>query len=468
MKIECATTSPPGEPRWSARSAPAPGSRRPADEARDDGDPDDLGERDEQDLRARRARPHEPAAHVAVIAPQARRREHGEAEQEHGRVAAEDQQSFCGDAARRADRRDRAGRRDDGEDVGALLELRLRAVEPRAEARELPVVDRARRDRHDPAVRARDRARRRAAACGRTARRRRRARIGGRLPPPAPKYAASGAPALNVARPTTWRNGSFGATGAPPIWISSQSDGRAAARQAAAAKVEPAREAVDGAEIHERTAPRRLAEDEHAERLLAEDRLDRARARCGRAARSVRFDCAGHAAPHRLDRTVGRLRAARARAARRGPAPPRSPPRSSRAPPRRRRCRARRSASAASSRAGAGARSAPATPAARAPRARGGPRGRLRLQSPLGLILAGGSTGDNDLPVAPSGGLGSLLAVLTTNQKGVVAEAAVALEATRLGIGVYRPLTTSGTTSSSTFGRSCSACSASGRHATTT
>jgi len=30
--------------------------------------------------------------------------------------------------------------------------------------------------------------------------------------------------------------------------------------------------------------------------------------------------------------------------------------------------------------------------------------------------------------------------MLTTNQKGAVAEAAVALEATRLGIGVYRPL----------------------------
>jgi PD-(D/E)XK endonuclease len=30
--------------------------------------------------------------------------------------------------------------------------------------------------------------------------------------------------------------------------------------------------------------------------------------------------------------------------------------------------------------------------------------------------------------------------MLTTNQKGAVAEAAVALEAVRLGIGVYRPL----------------------------
>ena len=61
---------------------------------------------------------------------------------------------------------------------------------------------------------------------------------------------------------------------------------RAAARQAAAAKVEPAREPVDRAEVDERPAPRRLAEDEHAERLLAEDRRRRARARCGSAART--------------------------------------------------------------------------------------------------------------------------------------------------------------------------------------
>src|ERR1700730_16806327 len=85
-------------------------------------------------------------------------------------------------------------------------------------------------------------------------------------------------------------------------------------------------------------------------------------------------------------------------------------------------------------------RSAPGRPCVRAPRARGGPAGRLRPRPPLGLILAGGSTGDNELPVAPSGGLGSLLAMLTTNQKGAVAEAAITLEAIKLGIGVYRPL----------------------------
>ena len=55
-------------------------------------------------------------------------------------------------------------------------------------------------------------------------------------------------------------------------------------------------------------------------------------------------------------------------------------------------------------RAGGGARSGRGRAAARAPRARGGPDRRLRLRSPPALILAGGSTGDNDLPVAPSGG----------------------------------------------------------------
>ena len=99
------------------------GAGRPARDARDDRDADDLGRGDEQDLRAARTGPGQPAAHVAVIAPQACRREHGEAEQQHGRVAAEDQQPFPGDAACRANRRDRAGRRGDREDVRALLEL---------------------------------------------------------------------------------------------------------------------------------------------------------------------------------------------------------------------------------------------------------------------------------------------------------------------------------------------------------
>ena len=50
-------------------------------------------------------------------------------------------------------------------------------------------------------------------------------RIGGRFAPAAEKYDDSGAPLRNVARPTTCRNGSFGAAGLPPIWTSSQSCG---------------------------------------------------------------------------------------------------------------------------------------------------------------------------------------------------------------------------------------------------
>jgi hypothetical protein len=43
------------------------------------------------------------------------------------------------------------------------------------------------------------------------------------------------------------------------------------------------------------------------------------------------------------------------------------------------------------------------------------------------------------LPVAPSAGHGTLFTVLTTNQKGAIAEMAISLEATKLGVGVYRP-----------------------------
>ena len=40
----------------------------------------------------------------------------------------------------------------------------------------------------------------------------------------------------------------------------------------------------------------------------------------------------------------------------------------------------------------------------------------------------------------PSGALATLLSVLTTNQKGAVAEAAIAKEAIELGVGVFKPL----------------------------
>ena len=82
--------------------------------------------------------------------------------------------------------------------------------------------------------------------------------------------------------------------------------GSAAPRHAAAAEIQPARQPVDGAEVHERAAPRRLAEHGYAERRLAENRLH------GATRDPVELDerkarLPGHAAPDRLNRAVGRL-----------------------------------------------------------------------------------------------------------------------------------------------------------------
>jgi hypothetical protein len=79
--------------------------------------------------------------------------------------------------------------------------------------------------------------------------------------------------------------------------------GRAAARQASAPEVEPLRKPVDRAKVDERAAPGRLAEDEHAEGLLAQDRLRRGtRDAVQLGVAQVRLT--GHAAPHGLDRAV--------------------------------------------------------------------------------------------------------------------------------------------------------------------
>src|SRR5439155_27245696 len=51
-----------------------------------------------------------------------------------------------------------------------------------------------------------------------------------------------------------------------------------------------------------------------------------------------------------------------------------------------------------------------------------------------------GSTGHEGLVVAPSGGLDRMFTVLTTNQKGFVAEQAVIFECAKRGIPVARPL----------------------------
>jgi hypothetical protein len=56
-----------------------------------------------------------------------------------------------------------------------------------------------------------------------------------------------------------------------------------------------------------------------------------------------------------------------------------------------------------------------------------------------------------------------MVVVLTTDQKGAIAELAIASLAARLGIGVSKPLSEEATTSSLTFARGSLECSASGR-----
>ena len=65
----------------------------------------------------------------------------------------------AGDAARRTHGCDRVERSGDAEDVALRFQARLRGVDPSAEAGEIPVVDRARRDGDHPAVRPGDQGR---------------------------------------------------------------------------------------------------------------------------------------------------------------------------------------------------------------------------------------------------------------------------------------------------------------------
>ena len=84
---------------------------------------------------------------------------------------------------------------------------------------------------------------------------------------------------------------------------------RARRRELPAAERDPAREPVDRAEVHEGTAPRRLPEDRDGEGLPAEDGLERA-PREAVELRQRELRLAGHAAPHRLHRAIGRLQRA--------------------------------------------------------------------------------------------------------------------------------------------------------------
>src|SRR6266545_1254349 len=420
VRIEWATTGPPGEPRWRASSAPAPvPSSQPA----------------------RLATSVIPTTSVAPTRKICERRAPAHVSRcrtfrwsRRSRVAAEDQQTFAGDAARRADRRDRVGRRGDREDVRLLLESCLRALEPRVEACELPVVDRTWRNRDDPAVRARDqrRVRQRRAleaedAVGKQDRR---------------SLLAAAAEVRRERRARRERctaddmeerqlRGRWGAADLDQL----AARRRARARQASAPNVEPAREPVDGAEVDERSAPRRLAEHDHPERRLPEDRLHRA-AREPVELRVCEVGLRGYAAPYGLDRAVGRLQLGER--ALDGPVLHRCAPDGGHGQNGRADCDARgndeclrrvrpeperrvadRHQQALTRRVPATARPAGCGCGRHSPHPGRPVHRRQRL---------GGCT---------SGALPTMFTVLTTNQKGAIAETAIALEAIKLGIGVY-------------------------------
>ncbi len=281
------------------------GPEQPAGDRRDEGDREHLGGGDERGLPSACSVPAQPPSHRTVIAAQARRCEHRESEQQHRGLAADDQQPPAGHLRRRANRAQRVGRRREAEQRVGGLEPVLREVEPVLEGGDLPFVDRPRRDGHDPTCGSCDhggirkrQSRERADAVGEEDRRPVRARRGevrGERRARAQRRAADDVKVRQLRR-----DGS--AADLHELAVRR----RAGVRQPAAAEHEPAREPVDRAEIDERAAPRRLAEDEHAERRATQHRMQR---RAGDAIelrqRQVRLR--RHAAPVHLDRPVGRL-----------------------------------------------------------------------------------------------------------------------------------------------------------------
>jgi len=117
------------------------------------------------------------AAHVRWFAAQARRSEDREAEQQHGRVAArEDEQPSPAHARRCGSPGSLSGRRRRSEESDRCARASTARGRGASEAGELPIVDPRRRDGEDPAVRARDERR----PSGSGARFERRARAGRR------------------------------------------------------------------------------------------------------------------------------------------------------------------------------------------------------------------------------------------------------------------------------------------------
>ena len=194
VKIECARRARPGEPRWRARSAPAAVPIAQPASVASAVTPTISVAATSRICDCGRAGPREALANVA-----AGRGEGASTRESRSRAAARPRRRR--ESAVAAPRRGSSRGSTAIVSVGAatvkmserLLERRLRAAEPRVEPRELPVVDRARRDRDDPAVRSRDQRRvgKRRALERQDAVREQDRRP---LPPPAPKYACSGAP----------------------------------------------------------------------------------------------------------------------------------------------------------------------------------------------------------------------------------------------------------------------------------
>ncbi len=131
-------------------------------------------------------------------------------------------------------------------------------------------------------------------------------RIGGRRPPVAAKYEPSGDPRRKTARPTDVKERQLRRSGCAADLHELAARRGARRGQAPAAQRDPAGEPVDGAEVHECSAPRRLPEDGDGERLPAEHGLERS-ARQRVELRQREIGLAGDAAPDGLHRAVGRL-----------------------------------------------------------------------------------------------------------------------------------------------------------------
>ena len=280
------------------------GTCGPADADRDEGDERGLHGREGRELRPACSRPRQPPTRVVGIASPPRSCEHGEREQQHGDVAADQQEPLSCDACLRVHRRERVERRRDAEDRIDRRESNRRVIDAAREPGDLPVVKRSRRDRQHPPVRARDQL-----------------RVGKRCAPERERTfgqeqrRCAGAAAAEVR--AQWsvlreRAASDDVQERQSRQTPATADEheltalrRAPPRQPAASEPDPPPEAVDAAEVHERSAELRLPEERHAERPTRDDRRQRT-TRVRVEARNRHRRLRRHAAPHDLQRRVGR------------------------------------------------------------------------------------------------------------------------------------------------------------------